>query len=53
MGAPTISLPMLIPLLMMLLGFTLYFVAVLLTRVRGEVLRRERNAGWIREGLAQ
>lgn len=53
MGAPTISLPMLIPLLMMLLGFTLYFAAVLLIRVRGEVLRRERNAGWIREGLAQ
>ena len=51
MGAPSISTSMLIPLLMMLLGFTLYFVAVLLTRVRGEVLKRERNAGWIRETL--
>jgi heme exporter protein C len=49
MGAPSISASMLVPLLMMILGFTLYFVAVLLTRVRGEVLRRERNAGWIRE----
>ena len=52
MGAPTISTSMLVPLLMMILGFTLYFVAVLLVRVRGEVLRRERNALWIREALA-
>lgn len=51
MGAPSISTSMLVPLLMMLLGFTLYFVAVLLTRVRGEVLRRERSAVWIREAL--
>jgi hypothetical protein len=33
----------------MLLGFTLYFVAVLLVRLRGEVLGRERTASWIRE----
>ena len=50
MGAPSISTSMLVPLLMMILGFNIYFFAVLLTRVRGEVLRRERNAGWIREG---
>jgi heme exporter protein C len=49
LGEPTIALPMLIPLLMMFLGFTLYFVAVLLVRLRGEVLRRERTASWIRE----
>jgi heme exporter protein C len=52
MGAPTISTSMLVPLLMMILGFTLYFVAVLLIRVRGEVLRRERNAFWIQETLS-
>ena len=51
MGAPTISTSMLVPLLMMILGFTLFFVAVLLVRVRGEILRRERNALWIREAL--
>lgn len=51
MGAPTISTSMLVPLLMMILGFTLYFFAVLLVRVRGEVLRRERNALWIREAI--
>ncbi|HEY4645025.1 MAG TPA: heme ABC transporter permease [Steroidobacteraceae bacterium] len=52
MAAPSISLAMLVPLLMMILGFTLCFVAMLLVRVRGEVLRRERNAEWIREVLA-
>jgi heme exporter protein C len=52
LGKPTIALPMLIPLLMMALGFTLYFFAVLLLRLRGEVLRRERAASWVREVLA-
>jgi len=52
MAAPSISPAMLVPLLMMILGFTLCFVAMLLVRVRGEVLRRERNAEWIREVLA-
>ena len=33
-----------IPLLMMFLGFTLLFVALLLTRLRAEVLSRERSA---------
>jgi len=42
---------MLIPLLMMFLGFTLFFVTVLLIRLRGEVLTRERSASWIREAV--
>jgi heme exporter protein C len=42
---------MLLPLLMMLLGFTLYFAAVLLVRLRAEILRRERSAGWLKEAL--
>ena len=50
-GRPTMPASMLIPLLLMLLGFTLYFFCVLLTRARGEVLRRERNARWILEAL--
>jgi heme exporter protein C len=49
LGKPTITTSMLIPLLIMFLGFTLYYVAVLLVRVRAEVLRRERNAGWVRD----
>jgi heme exporter protein C len=46
---PAMPASMLTPLLLMFLGFKLYFGALLLTRVRGEVLRRERNATWIAE----
>ena len=46
-GKPTMPASMLVPLLMMLLGFTLYFAAIMLVRARGEVLRRERAAHWI------
>lgn len=48
-GKPTITLEMLVPLLMMFAGFTLYFFAVMLLRLRAEVLRRERSARWIEE----
>src|SRR6185312_5357318 len=51
LGEPTMPPSMLVPLLMMLLGFTLFFGALLLVRVRGEVLSRERTASWIREAL--
>jgi heme exporter protein C len=43
---------MLWPLLLMLVAFFLYFGAVMLIRLRAELLRRERNASWIREALA-
>jgi heme exporter protein C len=49
LSKPTMPPDMLIPLLMMFLGFTLLFVALLLTRLRAEVLSRERSAAWIRE----
>jgi len=51
LAKPTMPPAMLIPLLMMLLGFTLLFFALLLLRVRGEILRRERTASWIREAV--
>jgi heme exporter protein C len=51
-GKDTIALSMLVPLLVSLLGFTLYFGAILLVRLRAEILRRERAATWIREALA-
>jgi heme exporter protein C len=51
-GKDTIATPMLIPLLLSMLGFTLYFVAVVLVRLRGEVLRRERAASWVGEVVA-
>ena len=47
-----IATAMLIPLLLSILGFTLYFAAILLVRLRGEILRRERSASWIREALS-
>jgi heme exporter protein C len=49
---PAMPASMLIPLMMMLLGFTLFFVTVLLIRLRGEVLSRERTASWIREAVS-
>lgn len=51
LGRPTMPVDMLVPLLLMLLGFTLYFIAVLMIRLRAEVLRRERQASWLREVL--
>jgi heme exporter protein C len=51
-GKDTIATPMLIPLLLSMLGFTLFFVAVVLVRLRAEVLRRERAASWIGEAIA-
>jgi len=53
LGKPSMAGDMLWPLLVMLLGFTLYFGAVLLVRLRAEILRRERDAAWLRAGLAR
>jgi len=47
MDAPSISGDMLWPLLVMILAYTLFFAAILLQRVRSEVLDRERNARWV------
>ena len=47
-GGPAIEAEMLYPLLGNILGFTLFFGAVLLMRVRTEVLERERRARWVK-----
>ncbi len=52
-GKPTMAGEMLWPLLMMLLAFTLYFAAVLMVRLRAEILRRERNASWLKAELGR
>jgi heme exporter protein C len=44
---------MLWPLLISALGFTCYFAAVMLTRARAEVLRRERTGAWIAEAVGK
>ena len=48
-GAPSIHLSMLIPLLVMALAFKLFYLTVVLLRARCELLDRERNSSWVRE----
>ena len=50
-GKASMPPSMLVPLLLMMLAFSLYFAAILLVRARGEVLRRERSARWISEAI--
>lgn len=52
LAKPAMPPSMYVPLFLMLLGFTLFFGAVLLVRLRSEVLRRERAASWIREAVS-
>jgi heme exporter protein C len=49
LGAPSIAISMLVPLLIMSLAYMCYFAAVLLIRVRGEILEQEGNSSWVRE----
>jgi heme exporter protein C len=49
MNGPAIHPAMLTPLLLMIAGFTVYFAAVLLQRMRCEILERERDARWLLE----
>ncbi len=51
MARASMPASMLTPLLTMLLGFTLLFGALMLLRLRAEILRRERSANWLREAL--
>lgn len=51
LDTPSITLSMGWPLYTLLLGFMLYFAAVLCDRVRSEILKRERNASWLGESL--
>ena len=44
-----ISATMLVPLLVMISGFTAFFAACLLKRIQGEILAREGEAAWVRE----
>jgi heme exporter protein C len=52
LGDPDMDGSMVWPLLLMLAAFALYYAAVLLVRLRAELLRRERNASWVREVLS-
>jgi heme exporter protein C len=50
-GGPAIEPAMLYPLLAAIAGFSLLYGALLLHRLRSEVLTRERRARWVRELL--
>ena len=50
---PSIHIDMLIPLLVMALGFKLYYVVAMLMRARVELLERERNSKWAKEMLGE
>ena len=48
-GKPSMEPEMLVPLLVMWLGFTFFFFAVLMVRTRAELIARERNKKWLRD----
>ena len=48
-GGPAIATSMLYPLLAMIFGLSIYFCGLLLTRIKAEVLNREKHARWIQE----
>jgi heme exporter protein C len=47
--APSITLDMLLPLLVMAVAFTLYYATVVLMRSRCEILEAESSSSWVRE----
>jgi heme exporter protein C len=49
LGMPAMDGSMLWPLLVVMLAVVLYFGGALCLRLRGEILRRERNAQWLSE----
>ena len=50
---PSMAWEMLWPLLIMILGYTLFWGALMMWRVQTEVLNRERNSKWIKEYLVK
>jgi len=49
LGAPSITTGMLVPLLVTIVGFTLFFAWTLLLHTRAEVLAREGHTRWVRQ----
>jgi heme exporter protein C len=51
--SPAMTTDMLIPFLIMVAGFTTCFYWLLLNRLRGEIVERERDTRWIQELVAE
>ena len=49
LDSPSITPDMLVPLLIMIVGFTVYFAWVVIVWLQGEVLERERSARWVQQ----
>jgi heme exporter protein C len=49
---PAMPVEMWLPLLVMVLGFYLFFFAVWMTRIRAEILSREYRTDWVRKVMA-
>ena len=50
---PSIHISMLIPLLLMALGFTLFYIVNMLSRTRSLILEREANTSWVRSRVQE
>jgi heme exporter protein C len=49
LDAPAITMDMLAPLLVMIVGFTVFFAWLLCKRLQGEILNREGRARWVEQ----
>ena len=50
---PAMTTDMLIPFLIMVAGFTFFVYWLLLNRLRGEIVERERDTRWIQQLVAE
>jgi len=53
LDSPSISMDMLVPLLIMIAGFTAYFAWLVTRRLQAEILERERQARWVQQEVAR
>lgn len=53
LDAPAMTTDMLIPFLIMVAGFTVFFYWLLLNRLQGEIVERERDTRWLQQMLAE
>ena len=49
LDGPSITMDMLAPLLVMIAGFSVFFVWLLFVRLQGEILVREQKSRWAQE----
>jgi len=50
---PAMPVEMWLPLLVMLIGFYCFFATAMMLRLRNEILRREKRAGWVKKMITK